>query len=35
MPDRELEYHEAAADEVANALRWYEQIDIQVAQKFK
>ncbi len=35
MSDHELEYHRDAADEVAHAVEWYEQIDSQVATKFK
>ena len=35
MPDHELEYHRDAADEVAHAVEWYEQIDSQVATKFR
>jgi hypothetical protein len=35
MSSHELEYHAAASDEVAKAVDWYEQIDSQVADKFK
>ena len=35
MPDLELECHPAAHDEVVGAFEWYNQIDTQVAEKFK
>ena len=31
----ELEYHPAASDEVARAVKWYEEIDSRLAEKFK
>ena len=31
----ELKYHPAASDEVARAVKWYEEIDSRLADKFK